>query len=712
MKLLKLVLLSLFLFPQFAFAAYTVPLSATTTTGTIFAFPTVVNSTNPILMSPSFFGSSTVATTTILNKTNHFGPIDCGPGGLVQGNLSGLEYCNNDNTDAGGVQLIVGNPTRGSNAWVGVTMNNDQADATLTHFAGLYYNSSIYTSTFFGGLFGFPSLTAFQNTDGPLLLLSSTSTKSKAFIEMGTGGLGSTSIGFILDGNLNVGLSTSTPGSRLSVQGNEFIAGNITSTSTTASIFPYASTTMATFTTASTSNLTVSNIAVGAPRCLQIDSTGIVGVAATTCGAGGTFPFDVTLLNSFATTTDATNTSIWTKGVFISSSTVQANQFPYASSTMHSMTIASTTSFYDSGAPNALALMGVDGLLGKYGGAAGCTNQVVTAISSIGGTTCTTVSDAMLASTFVKTLTVTTGQGVSGSFSAGATPALSLTLGALTGVTSFNGLVVTANTGVITTGTWNGTAIAEANGGTNATSIGANMLLANNGASTIVSTSTPTMAGFFATSTSATSTIAGSLTAGTTTQNVATPSVLTISTGLNGMGGLDINTWVNNSNALVVVNNLGQNVFHVDTTATTPGIVVGTSTGATAQMESIALFGNIPLNNSLFQVASSSQSATTTLFNITSYGDIITKGTVPTIGGPGTQTISATSTDMRGTINMTVNGATVNVVFSRPKSDTPTCITSDDSTALPDSMGSASTTGFSVKTGATFTGNIFYICLQ
>lgn len=65
---------------------------------------------------------------------------------------------------------------------------------------------------------------------------------------------------------------------------------------------------------------------------------------------------------------------------------------------------------------------------------------------------------------------VTTNQGVSGSSSGGATPNLTLTLGALTGVTSLNGLVVTANTGVITTGTWNGTTIAIANGGTGQTS--------------------------------------------------------------------------------------------------------------------------------------------------------------------------------------------------------------------------------------------------
>lgn len=94
------------------------------------------------------------------------------------------------------------------------------------------------------------------------------------------------------------------------------------------------------------------------------------------------------------------------------------------------------------------------------------------------------ITDAMLASTFVKTLTVTTANGISGSFTAGATPVLSLTLGALTGVTSLNGLVVTANTGVITTGTWNGTSIALANGGTGAALSGANEIPFINAANT------------------------------------------------------------------------------------------------------------------------------------------------------------------------------------------------------------------------------------
>jgi hypothetical protein len=63
----------------------------------------------------------------------------------------------------------------------------------------------------------------------------------------------------------------------------------------------------------------------------------------------------------------------------------------------------------------------------------------------------------------VTSVSVVTNQGVSGTVAtATTTPAITLSLGTLTGVTSLNGLIVTANTGVITTGTWNGTAIATA----------------------------------------------------------------------------------------------------------------------------------------------------------------------------------------------------------------------------------------------------------
>lgn len=80
------------------------------------------------------------------------------------------------------------------------------------------------------------------------------------------------------------------------------------------------------------------------------------------------------------------------------------------------------------------------------------------AVSGSGGGTVTSVS-------------VVTNQGVSGSVAtATTTPAITISLGALTGVTSVNGLVITPNTGVVTTGTWSATAIAETRGGTNQTS--------------------------------------------------------------------------------------------------------------------------------------------------------------------------------------------------------------------------------------------------
>ncbi len=67
----------------------------------------------------------------------------------------------------------------------------------------------------------------------------------------------------------------------------------------------------------------------------------------------------------------------------------------------------------------------------------------------------------------VTTVSVVTNQGVSGSVAtATTTPAITLTLGALTGVTSINGLVIAANTGVIAIGTWNADKIGVAYGGT------------------------------------------------------------------------------------------------------------------------------------------------------------------------------------------------------------------------------------------------------
>lgn len=64
-----------------------------------------------------------------------------------------------------------------------------------------------------------------------------------------------------------------------------------------------------------------------------------------------------------------------------------------------------------------------------------------------------TFNNKQAAGTYVTSLTVTTGNGVSGSFTAGATPALSLTLGAIT-PTTVNGNTLTSGTGTLTLSTF------------------------------------------------------------------------------------------------------------------------------------------------------------------------------------------------------------------------------------------------------------------
>lgn len=88
----------------------------------------------------------------------------------------------------------------------------------------------------------------------------------------------------------------------------------------------------------------------------------------------------------------------------------------------------------------------------------------------------------------VTSVSVVTNQGVSGSVAtATTTPAITLSLGALTGVTSINGLVITANTGAITTGSWSATAIPLSKGGTGAdlSAVAKGGLISGTGAGTV-----------------------------------------------------------------------------------------------------------------------------------------------------------------------------------------------------------------------------------
>lgn len=86
----------------------------------------------------------------------------------------------------------------------------------------------------------------------------------------------------------NVGVASSSPWGLFSINANTpgfstpvFVIGSSTPTGTTTT-FQIDSAGRA-----STTNLTVSGIAVGAARCLQIDATGIVGVSSTACASAG-----------------------------------------------------------------------------------------------------------------------------------------------------------------------------------------------------------------------------------------------------------------------------------------------------------------------------------------------------------------------------------------------------------------------------------------
>lgn len=171
--------------------------------------------------SPSTYATSSTADFSITgtNASAHLGPESCGTGGVTAPNLLGLEVCGSDNSTGGGVQVIVSNTSSGANAWTGLEAINNLGDLTLTHYSGLFMNSSNYTDTSFGTAIAVKNLAYLQSTDGALDIISSTSTEAlnPAGINFLTGGTATANQRMRIDINGNVGVGTSTPFALLSI---------------------------------------------------------------------------------------------------------------------------------------------------------------------------------------------------------------------------------------------------------------------------------------------------------------------------------------------------------------------------------------------------------------------------------------------------------------------------------------------------------------
>ena len=156
-------------------------------------------------------------------------------------------------------------------------------------------------------------------------------------------------------------------------------------------------------------------------------------------------------------------------------------------------TIGGTLSIYSNGNNNTSSKYTI--FQGSGGQAANVTYTLPTALPAVTGYVLSATNAGVMSwvdnaagSGTVSSVSVVTNQGVSGSVAtATTTPAITLSLGALTGVTSFNGLVVTANTGAITTGSWAATAIPLTKGGTGTdlSAIAKGGLISGTGAATV-----------------------------------------------------------------------------------------------------------------------------------------------------------------------------------------------------------------------------------
>lgn len=248
--------------------------------------------------------SSPMSTLSVVGSENHYGayahfglaaPLSqCN---TALGASSCLELVGNDNT-TGGVGVYEANTSAGTSAYGGYVLTNNLTGNATTNYSGTFLNSSTYSDTTFGTLNAVPNLLQIANSMGPVSIQSFAPTAAGSYINFFAGsttpGTGPATSGEGMRLNATgLGIGTTSPSQRLSVQGNGLFSGDLSSANLTA-----------------TGTVTFS--ALTGTQCLH-EISGVVSGTGSDCGGGS----GVTGTTGQVAYLSGTNTAVGTSTIFI-----------------------------------------------------------------------------------------------------------------------------------------------------------------------------------------------------------------------------------------------------------------------------------------------------------------------------------------------------------------------------------------------------------
>ena len=270
-----------------------------------------------------FHATSTAATSTFA------GGFNVGGGALVYDYSGGLTTIQN---------LAIGTQNfeadSGIISWIDMAVTSAAATGTVESYTAQIDGTSVLTvysvSDGMGGIWS-PSVGIGTSTPWATLSVEQQATSTPVFVVADTG---SSTPYLIVSSYGHVGISTTSPYRQLSVGnsavfGGDILAAYFTATSTTASTFPYASSTAITVSgTASTTNLVVSTLGSSGTTCVQVNAAGLLSSAGAACSSGsGTFSFTPT--TNYGALANSTSTPIWFQAGLQASSTSHFENLDY-----------------------------------------------------------------------------------------------------------------------------------------------------------------------------------------------------------------------------------------------------------------------------------------------------------------------------------------------------------------------------------------------